>query len=389
VQDHFIAITDPGSSLEKLAREKKFKYIFSADPSVGGRYSALIAFGLVPAALIGIDISKMLKNAEWMSRQCVPGISGGRNPGLVLGTIMGQSALQGKNKLTIISDPEFNSMGSWLEQLIAESSGKLGRGIIPVDCEPFTDVTNYHTDRLFIYIKKSGKYNQFCRKLIKSGHPVLTLDVTDVYDLGAEFYRWEYAIAVACSIIGVNAFDQPDVQDNKTRTVDKISYFQKFGRLDEGTVICTFPGSKIFGKSSADISRSTSPANAINEFLSLAKEHDFIAINAYLPRNKKNIAKLQKFRAYILNKTGCATTLGFGPRFLHSTGQLHKGGGDNDMFIQITADPIKDIEIPGQGFSFGTLERAQALGDLEALSIRNKRAIRIHLEKDDILDLIM
>lgn len=359
---HFVAITDPGTSLESLAGQHGFRKTFSADPNVGGRYSALTHFGLVPAALMGIDIDKLLARAAWMARQCGPDLPAARNAGLVLGAVLGQAALEKRDKLTIVSDPALASVGSWMEQLIAESSGKLGKGIVPVDLEPLGAPSIYGKDRLFVYLRKDGQHDAALAELQKSGQPLLVFDVADPYDLGAEFYRWEAATAMACAVLRVNAFDQPDVQDAKDRTKAKIAEYRKNGKLDEGAPV-----------------KLENAKATLMEFLAKARPGDYVAINAYLPRNLAMAETLTALRAAVRTHTGCATTLGFGPRFLHSTGQLHKGGADNGLFIQITAEPEKDAEIPTEGMSFGVLERAQALGDLEALTARQRRAIRVHL----------
>lgn len=387
---HFIAITDPGTKLEKLARERKFRQVFLADPTVGGRNSALTAFGLVPAALLGLDVSHLLQSAERMAAQCAAGRPAGSNPGLVLGAIMGEAALQGRDKLTLLTDPEIESFGSWLEQLVAESSGKQGKGIVPVDIEPPLQPKKYGSDRLFVYIKfDEGDSKQAKRadQIRKAGHPVITLTVAQEYDLGAEFFRWEVATAVACAVLGVNSFDQPDVQDNKTRTENKVKKFKETRNLDDGQPIWEGQGGRVYGWDFPGLNGAKTLADVVKAFTAHAREGDYIAINAYVPRNERKLNRLQALRAQILKSTGRATTLGFGPRFLHSTGQLHKGGANNGLFLQITQQPDKNIEIPGESMTFGTLERAQALGDLEALLARGRRAIRIALTDGDLKDL--
>lgn len=359
--EHFVAITDPGTSLEKLATERKFRHIFPGDPGVGGRFSALSLFGLVPAAAIGVNLDILLHRATFIATQCAKDVPAGRNPGLVLGGIIGEAVLQKRDKLTIIADPPLSSFGSWLEQLVAESSGKIGKGIVPVDLEPPAAPKNYGNDRLFIYFRFDGQYDRALARLSKAGSPVLTFPLSDPYDLGVEFYRWEFAIAVACAVLGVNAFDQPDVQDSKDRTKAKIKEYLNTGKLLEGEKI------------------SVDDLPKLESFLKQAKAGDYIALNAYLPRNPQISAHLRKLRVAIRKLTGCATTVGFGPRFLHSTGQLHKGGPDSGLYLQITADPVRDIQIPDEPQSFGTLERAQSLGDLDALQARGRRALRIHL----------
>jgi len=385
---HFIAITDPGSKLIEIAEERGFRAVFLSDPEVGGRYSALTAFGLVPASLIGIDVRRLLSQAKNMADQCRPTVPAGRNPGLVLGAILGEAALQGKDKVTLITDPELSAFGSWLEQLIAESSGKQGQGIVPIDIEPLVDPASYSHDRLFVYLSWSGNLSDQVNAILNTGQPVITLPIQDAYSLGAEFFRWEYAVAVACSILGVNAFDQPDVQDNKIRTKNKITAFKNSGTFEHESPVWSKAGVQVFGQNMPEFKEAASLHDLVNIFLSQRKSGDYVAINAYLPRNESTLKKLQNLRQKVLMKTGLATTLGFGPRFLHSTGQLHKGGSDQGIFIQITAEPYRDLEIPTQGITFGTLEKAQALGDLEALLARGRRAIRVHFSELNLEDLI-
>jgi transaldolase/glucose-6-phosphate isomerase len=380
--EHFIAVTDPGTPLEKLAHERNFRKIFLAEPNVGGRYSALTAFGLVPAALMGIDVTQLLDCASWMAVECSPDLPVGRNPGIVLGSVLGEAALYGRDKLTIIADPEVAPFGAWLEQLVAESSGKQGKGILPVNGEQLETPELYGEDRLFVYFRRSGKHDKTVNALRDARQPVLSYDFIDNYALGAEFYKWELAIVTACSIIGVNAFDQPDVQDSKTRTVNKVSYYQEHHRFIENKPILDEQGIALYGNVSLDGKGITS---LIDNFIQGSKPGDYVAINAYLERDEKNNASLQKLRSWVMEQSKLATMLGFGPRFQHSTGQLHKGGANNGRFLVITADPKEDVEIPEEGLSFGTLEHGQALGDMEALEARGRRVLRIHLDNPDLL----
>ncbi|PKN92840.1 MAG: transaldolase [Chloroflexi bacterium HGW-Chloroflexi-6] len=366
----FIAVTDPGTSLENLAKSRAFRKVFNADPMVGGRYSALTHFGLVPAALMGINLEKFLGSAEKMMKQCAADVPVARNPGLVLGAAMGGCTLAGRDKLTVLADQQLASVGSWLEQLIAESSGKLGKGIVVVDGEPRYEAASaaYGPDRLFVYLRFDGGLDTFVAELRAAGHPVLTFELSDPHDLGGEIYRWEVATAMACALLEVNPFDQPDVQIAKDIAKGKIAEFRANGKLSAGTFVSS---------ETADF------AATLTDFLSKTGPGDYVAINAYLPRNPQLDAMLQSLRAAVTKKTGLPTTLGFGPRFLHSTGQLHKGGADNGVFLQITSDPVADFDIPGQGLTFGTLERGQALGDYEALATRGRRILRIHLPKPE------
>lgn len=386
--DHFIAITDPDTPLEKLANERSFRKVILADPNVGGRYSALIEFGLVPAALMGLDIVQLLLRAQRMADQCSPQMPYGRNPGLVLGAILAEAYKQKRDKLTLIADPEIESFGYWLEQLVAESSGKNGKGIIPITHEELMKPDSYSNDRLFIYLRSSAKKESDIQKIRNAGHPVIEFALANLYDLGAEYYRWEIAVAVACSILGINAFDQPDVQENKTRTAEKVKAFQQNGLLPNEKPIWQGAGGTVYGRAFPGLEKSQSLAEVLDSFLNQTKAGDYIAINAYMARNKENTQHLQKIRTYIQRRTGNATTLGFGPRFLHSTGQLHKGGANNGLFIQITQEIKNDVSIPGQGITFGFLERAQAQGDIEVLIDRDRRVINLHLIDGQLNDLI-
>ena len=380
---HFVAITDPGTTLEALANARGFRKTFLADPSVGGRFSALTHFGLVPAALIGFDVEHLLQRARWMMRQSTAAISGARNPGLVLGALLGQAAVDGRDKLTILADRSVAPLGAWLDQLVDESSGKQGKGIIVVDGEPAADPAMYGADRIFVYLRQDGSLDAQVESLCQAGYPALVFEISDPYDLGAEFYRWEVAIAFACAVIGVNAFDQPDVQDAKNRTIKKIDAYKQSGTLDEGQPIWNNAGIQAF--STIELS-AAGLKDSLQAFLGAAKAgKNYVAINAYLPRNPANLAALTELRLAICAKTGCATTVGFGPRFLHSTGQLHKGGPDSGLFLQITADSQHDLEIPAQKMRFGVLERCQALGDYEALAARQRRILRLQLDSTDRL----
>jgi transaldolase/glucose-6-phosphate isomerase len=368
----FIAITDPNTSLETLARERGFRKVFSADETVGGRYSALTDFGMVPAALLGVDLSRLLERADWMKRQCGERVPAARNPGAALGAVMAESAIAGRDKLTVVCDAPLSALAEWIEQIVAESSGKRGRGILPVVLEPLDAPEVYGNDRLFVYLRQTGELDSGIAALRHAGFPVIELPLADYCDAGAEFFRWEVAVAVACHILGVNAFDQPDVQDSKDRTKAKIADFQKAGVLED-----------------EDLIEAQNAKRALNEFLSGAKEGDFVAVNAYLPRNSGMIAALQKMRVAIREKTRCAVTAGFGPRFQHSTGQFHKGGPNRGWFIQIVYEAREDAEIPTQGFTFGTLLRAQAVGDYEALKAAGRRVLRVRLSKVSDIGLLL
>lgn len=380
--EHFIAITDPDTSLEKMAFERKFRKIFLADPNVGGRYSALTAFGLIPAALMGVDVEELLNCASWMASECSPDQPLGRNPGIMLGIVLGDAYAQHRDKLTLIADPELAPFGAWLEQLVAESSGKQGKGIIPIHGEPLGSSDTYGKDRLFVYLRRDGKYDEQVNSLRKAGYPVLTENMVNNSALGSAFYKWEIAISTACSIMGVNPFDQPNVQDSKNRTIEKISYYKTHRSFDENKPVYEDSGISVFSKEPISGNQLT---DFVENFLKSGKTGDYFAINAYLKRDKKVETTLQDLRTWIRLRTGLATTVGFGPRYLHSTGQLHKGGANNGIFLVITAKPARDVEIPQERLSFGTLEHCQALGDLEALEASGRRLLHIHLANPKLL----
>lgn len=372
----FVATTDPATSLEKLAREKNFRRIFSSDESVGGRFSALTDFGMLPAALLNFDLDRFLARAEWMRTQCAESVPVARNPGLALGVVIAEAALRGRDKLTVLCDAPLSAMAGWVEQIIAESSGKHGKGILPVPLEPLGDVTAYGNDRLFVYLRQTGELDSAIKSLREVGHPVIEFVIPDLYEIGAEMYRWEVATVVACSVLGVNAFDQPNVETSKKITKAKIADYQKNEHLDEGRP--AWQGEDFFVYSSSSVNGNTL-ADVLDNFLRNAQPNGYVAINAYLPRNDEMISALQKMRVAIRTKTGNAVTAGFGPRFQHSTGQFHKGGPANALFLVITAESQADFEVPTQGLTFGTLIRAQALGDYEALIEAGRKVLRVHL----------
>ena len=377
----FIAITDPGTSLEELAKSNNFRRVFLADPDVGGRYSALTSFGLVPAALIGMDLNKLLEKASHMQDLCsLDGETAG-NPGIVLGVILGEAAKSGRDKLTILADKDLKPFGSWLEQLVAESSGKNGKGILPVVDEPLVEIADYSQDRFFVYLRQKGELDEKIKDIRSAGPPVITFELGDVYDLGGEFYRWEMAVAVACDILGVNAFDQPDVQDAKDRTKKKINEFLATKQLIISNP--TWENGDVQLYSTLPIPGDTFVEN-INDFLKAVNKGNYIAINAFIPNNSDTFSSLQGLREALLKRTHCATTLGFGPRYLHSTGQYHKGGTNSGYFLLFTYDSTEDLAIPGQPLTFGLMQKAQALGDYDALIARGRKVIRIHF-KDNIL----
>jgi len=368
----FVVTTDSGTSLQILAEERGFRKVFNADPNVGGRFSALTDFGLVPAALLGMDFDKLLASADRMRKQSLAHVPAARNPGVALGTLIAESALMGRDKLTVLADAPVSALAGWVEQVVAESSGKHGKGILPVALEPLGKPEDYGDDRLFVYIKGNGELEAGISELKNAGFPVIEFPIESPYDAGAEFFRWEIAISTACSILGINAFDQPDVQDSKLRTIAKIKDYQETGKLAEIDLVDVKDAKK-----------------AIEEFLARPQSGEFVTINAYVPRNPEMIEAIQKLRLSIRAKTKLPVTAGFGPRFQHSTGQFHKGGPNKGRFIQFVYDAEKDMDIPGQGLTFGTLIRAQALGDYEALKAAGRKALRIRLSKpEDIKGLL-
>lgn len=386
--DNFIAITDPGSLLEKLARESTFRDILPGVPDIGGRYSALSNFGIVPAAIMGVNVEHMLYRAERMRHSCDSSIPPEDNPGVVLGVILGEMARQGRDKVTLITSPAISGLGAWIEQLIAESTGKEGRGIIPIDDEPLGAPDVYGNDRLFVYIRYSAGADEAqdsgVAALEKAGHPVVRIQLADLINLGEEFFLWEMATAVAGSILGINAFDQPNVQESKDYTKAFLDDFKTNGRLPEDEPILISDGIRIYGDAAnrEALRGATTIGAALAAHLARVKSGDYAALTAYVERTDASHKTIQEIRLGIRDKKKVATTVGYGPRFLHSTGQLHKGGPDSGVFIQITADDLEDLPIPGERYTFGILKAAQALGDFLSLNKRNRRAIRIHLGAD-------
>lgn len=374
----FVATSDPNTSLQELARRLRFRRTFTADETVGGRYSALTDFGMLPAALLSLDLNRLLDRAEWMQHQCERDTPVARSPGMSLGAVLGQAALAGRDKLTLLADKPVAALADWIEQLVAESSGKDGKGIIPVPLEPLDAPAVYGSDRLFVYLRRTGELDAGVQALQAAGFPAMVFTIPDTHDVGAEFFRWEIAVAVACHILGVNAFDQPDVQESKDRTRAKIQEYRSTGRLTDDTWDIRIEGSRL---SNADAAK-------LGEFVDQARSGDYVAINAYVPRNQDMIGALQRLRVVVREKTRAAVTAGFGPRFQHSTGQLHKGGPNTGLFIQLGYDPLDDFQIPTEGMTFGTLLRTQAIGDYETLVARGRRVIRVHLSQLEDVNLL-
>jgi glucose-6-phosphate isomerase len=390
--NRFIAITDPGSKMEQVARADKFRNIFFGLPSIGGRYSALSDFGLVPAAIMGIDVERFLNATQEMARACGPQVTAGENPGVVLGTVLGVAASQGRDKVTIVASPGIFDLGAWLEQLLAESSGKNGRGLIPVDREPLGPASVYGNDRVFVYLRLESGADPAQDKAVDAieaaGHPVIRIRVADSYSLGQEFFRWEIATAVACSIIGVNAFNQPDVEASKIATRNLTDEYEKSGKLPAESPFFQADGIKLFTDArnaealKAAAGEKQSLAGYLKGHLNRLSAGDYFALLAYIEMNGEHESSLQEIRHAVRDAKRAATCLGFGPRFLHSTGQAYKGGPNSGVFLQITCDDAADLPVPGQKFTFGVVKAAQARGDFEVLAESGRRALRVHLGED-------
>jgi glucose-6-phosphate isomerase len=383
--ENFVAITDPGTSLEKLAREHQLRHIFPGQPDIGGRYSALSNFGLVPAALEGVDVRGLLLRAAKAARDSGADVAAEENPGVSLGVIMAEAALEGRDKLTFVVSPGIQTMGDWLEQLIAESTGKEGKGVIPIAGEDLGDPSVYGKDRLFVRLQLRGEANpsidQKLRALGQSGHPVVRIELQDKLELGEEFLRWEIATATAGSLLGIDAFDQPNVQESKDNTNRLLGQFKAEGKLPDESPQVSTDAVQFYGN--PPTKGGGTAEDYLAEFLGQRKANeDYVALMAYIESTTEHDDALKSIRMALRDGLGVATTLGYGPRFLHSTGQLHKGGPNHGLFIQITGEDAEDVAIPGEPYSFSVLKRAQALGDLQSLQGKNRRVIRIHLATD-------
>jgi glucose-6-phosphate isomerase/transaldolase/glucose-6-phosphate isomerase len=366
--EQFLAITDPGTGLEKLAAEHQFWRIFTNPPDIGGRYSVLSYFGLVPAALLGIDVTRLLTRATVMAQACRIQPPLGQNPGADLGATMASLAQAGRNKITLIASPQITTFGLWAEQLLAESTGKEGTGLIPVANEPIVSPTAYGTDRLFVYLRLKGDRNrQLDRQiagLARQGHPVLTLTLQDRYDLAGEFFRWEVATAVAGHLLGIHPFDQPNVQESKDNTARVLATIQSTGRLPKQT-------------------RATA-ARAAAQLKRQGRPGAYVAILAYTTPSSKMEQAIRSLRRALVSHHHVTTTAGYGPRYLHSTGQLHKGGPRSGLFLQLVDQMSPDLRIPGKPFTFRTLAQAQAAGDIQALQAHDQQTIVLPLGKNPI-----
>lgn len=389
--EQFIAITDPGSKLERMAMERDFRAIYNGDPEVGGRYSALSPFGLVPAAAMGLDVADLLERARLMVGSCDASVPARANPGVRLGAVLGELAKAGRDKLTIVTSTSISTFGAWLEQLIAESTGKHGKGIIPIDGEALASPDTYGDDRVFAHLTVDGDDDEADTKKLEAlqaaGHPVLRFVLDDTSDLVQEMFRWEIATATAGHVLGINPFDQPNVQESKNYTAELLEEQKKSGELAEvpGEVaLGEHGGVKLFTDeaNASTFGEVKDLASALASHLSRADAGDYVAINAYVEMNAANEARLQRLRHHVRDDKHVATTLGYGPRFLHSTGQLHKGGPNSGVFLMITSDDVEDLDVPGESFTFGVLKQAQQAGDFMALSKRERRLLRVHLGAD-------
>lgn len=392
--EHFVAITDPGTSLEKLALDQRFRNVFPGQPDIGGRYSALSNFGMVPAALAGVDVRALLERAESMAAACAPSVPVQDNPGVELGVIMAEAARVARDKVTLVVSPSMAAFEDWAEQLVAESTGKEGKGLLPIAGEYPGVPAVYGNDRLFISMRLSAEPEEDVEKKLKAleraGHPVVRIGLKDKLDLGREFFRWEIATATAGALLGINPFDQPNVQESKDNTDRLLAQFRSQRRFGDLVPIAESEGVKFYCNATtrARLEKTKPPrgpsltSDYLAAFLDQARPGDYVALMPYLDPSTGPKPLLRSIRMRFRDALRLATTLGFGPRYLHSTGQLHKGGANNGLFIQITADDLEDLAIPGEPYSFSVLKQAQALGDLESLESKNRRVVRFHLGKD-------
>lgn len=392
VGDRFLAITDPGTTLEVTAKAEHFKAIFHGIPSIGGRYSALSNFGMVPSGLMGVDVKEFLRHAETMQQACSPSVAVKSNPGVVLGVILGICAKHGKNKVTLIVSPAIQTLGAWLEQLLAESTGKNGKGLIPVDQEPLGAPSVYGDDRVFIYVRldtaPDAEQDRAALAFECAGFVVVRLNLADKMHLGAELFRWEIATDVAGSILGIDPFNQPDVEESKVLTSQLTSQYDQTGKLPELSPFFSADGITLFTdeNNARDITQqlvgTPSMAGYLRAHLSRVKKDDYVDLSAFIEMSDAHTTLLQEGRVLIRNNKKVATCLGFGPRFLHSTGQAYKGGPNTGVFLQITADHSEDIAIPNHRYTFGLVITAQAQADFTVLTKRSRRVLRIHLGAD-------
>jgi transaldolase/glucose-6-phosphate isomerase len=388
----FFAITDPGSKMQQVAESDGFRRVFFGIPTIGGRYSVLSNFGMVPAAVMGIDIPRFLDQVEEMVHACSATVPVEENPGVVLGTLLGVLGKQGRDKVTIVTSPGIRDLGAWLEQLIAESTGKEGKGLIPVDREPLGAPDVYGNDRVFAYVYLQSDPDEAQAKALEAlaaaGHPVVRIALKDAYQLGAEMFRWEFATAVAGSVLGIHPFNQPDVEASKVATRKLTAEYEKTGSLPSEAPIFEADGIKLFTdeKNAAALRQAAGGKRTLTAYLKAHLDRlgatDYFGLLAYIEMNEAHERALQAMRLAVRDTRRVATCVGFGPRFLHSTGQAYKGGPNTGVFLQITCDDAADLPVPGQKYTFGVVKAAQARGDFQVLSERDRRALRVHLGPD-------
>ena len=391
--DIFSVVTDPGSNLETLARAEGFQRIFHGVAGIGGRYSALSNFGLVPAAGMGVDIDRFLELTMMMVEACAACVPARENPGVILGAILGAAGNNGRDKITLVASPGINSLGAWLEQLLAESTGKEGKGLIPVDGEALAGPEHYGDDRVFAYLRlataQDAAQDAALEQLAQAGHPVIRIDVPGIHHIGQEFFRWQIATAVAGSVLGVNAFNQPDVEASKVVTHDLTSEYEKAGSLPAETPMFEADGIALYAdeRNAAELrslaGKDAGLADYLKAHLGRLTAGDYFAVLGYVNRlNSAHEESMQAIRHRVRDKFKVASCIGFGPRFLHSTGQAYKGGPNSGVFLQITCDDANDLQVPNHKYSFGVVKAAQARGDFSVLAKRKRRALRVHLGED-------
>jgi transaldolase/glucose-6-phosphate isomerase len=386
--ERFVAITDPGSTLEREARSDGFRTVLHGRESIGGRYSALSNFGMAPGAVAGFDVVELLDRARRAAAACSPEAPVSENPGVVLGAALGVCAGAGRDKVTLVLSPGIADFGAWLEQLLAESTGKNGKGLIPVDAEPLGSPDSYGEDRLFVYLRLGSEpdpdQDRAIGVLQDAGHPVVRIDVPERLDLGGQFFVWEFATAVAGALLGVNPFDQPDVEASKVRTRELTEQYEQTGVLPQEEPILQEAGLSAFAdeRNAEALGVHSSLDALLHAHLGRVDVGDYVALLPYVQRSHDHQNALREIRVVVRDFTRAATCVGFGPRFLHSTGQAYKGGPNTGVFLQITCDDVVDVDIPGNGYSFGVVKAAQARGDLTVLGERGRRALRVHIGLD-------
>ena len=383
----FIAITDPGSKMQHLSEADGFRRIFYGQPTIGGRFSVLSDFGMVPAAIMGLDVGRLLGQAEQMAHSCAASVPVAENPGVALGVLLAVAARQGHTKVTLIASPGVQALGAWIEQLMSASLGKTG-GLLAIEGEPVGTPASYGSDRLFVYLRfdpaPDSAQDAAVAALEAAGMPVVRITLADPYELGGEFFRWQFATAVAGAVLGLNPFDQPDIEASKMASRRHTNEFSRTGALAPETPLREGDGLSLFADAAnaVELGRDRTVAGALGVHLRRARAGDYVALLAFLEPNASTEAELQAIRGVIRDRLRVATSLGLGPRYLHSTGQAYKGGPNTGVFLMLTADDIADVPVPTQKYSFGVVKAAQARGDLQVLGERGRRAVRVHLGRD-------